>query len=55
MADTPTLGNITHKPMQRDMFTGELTDKKPKSGNGSHVVLKSTGIERRGSNQGERR
>lgn len=34
-----TLGNVKFRPMQRDMFTGELTDKKPKAGNGSHIRL----------------
>ena len=39
-------GHVVRKPMQRDMFTGELVDKKPKAGNGSHIRLKPTGLER---------
>lgn len=39
-------GHVVFKPMQRDMFTGELSDKRPKAGNGSHIQLKPIGIER---------
>ncbi len=31
---------ITRKPMQRDLFSGALVTKRPKSGRGNHVLLK---------------
>lgn len=34
-------GLVRRKPMQRDLFTGELSDKKPKAGNGKHIRLHS--------------
>lgn len=40
------LGNIRRKPVQIDLLTGELIARKRKSGNGSHIKLKSLGIER---------
>lgn len=40
------LGGVKHKPMQRDMFTGELSDRPPKRGSGAHIVLKPIGIEK---------
>lgn len=40
------LGNVKYKPMQRDMFTGELMERPPKRGNGSHIALKPIGIEK---------
>lgn len=38
-----TTGNVAFKPMQRDLLTGELSAKKPKSGNGRHIRLKGDG------------
>lgn len=35
-----TLGNVRFKPMQRDMFTGNLVKTKPRAGRGDHIVLK---------------
>lgn len=35
------LGKIEKKPMQRDLFTGELVLKPPKIGRGDHIKLKS--------------
>lgn len=43
---TAALGGVRLKPMQRDMFTGELVDKPPKRGNGRHIALKPVGMER---------
>jgi hypothetical protein len=40
------LGNIQRKPQFVDMFTGEASTKLPRRGNGSHVQLKPTGIEK---------
>lgn len=37
---------ITKKPMQRDLFTGELVVKSPKRGNGHHVKLRHDGGDR---------
>lgn len=33
-------GHVVRKPMQRDMFTGNLVKSKPRSGNGNHILLK---------------
>lgn len=43
---TAALGNVRRKPMQIDLLTGDLVARKPKAGNGSHIQLKSLGIER---------
>jgi hypothetical protein len=40
------LGRVKYKPSQRDMFTGEISEKPPKRGNGSHIILKPIGIEK---------
>lgn len=53
MASTPLssdeqraqLGRIRRKPMQRDMFTGNLVSKPPKAGRGDHIVLKRESTE----------
>lgn len=40
------LGKIRRIPRDVDMFTGEVVTKPPKRGNGRHIVLKPTGIEK---------
>lgn len=40
------LGNVRRIPRDVDMFTGEVVTKPPKRGNGSHIQLKSTGLEK---------
>lgn len=40
------LGNVKRKAMQIDLLSGEISDRAPKRGNGSHVKLKPLGIER---------
>ena len=40
------LGGIKRKPVQIDLLSGELVLKKPKSGNGSHILLKREGEEK---------
>lgn len=44
MTDDYQTGLIRKKPMQRDMFTGNLVKTKPKSGRGDHIVLKDDGL-----------
>lgn len=39
------LGGVYRKPVQIDLLSGEATVKKPKAGNGAHIVLKQTGKE----------
>lgn len=41
-----TLGNVRFKPMQRDMFTGNLVKTKPRAGRGDHILLKQEPGER---------
>lgn len=44
MSDQYQTGQIRKKPMQRDMFTGNLVKTKPKSGRGDHIILKDDGV-----------
>lgn len=36
-----SLGKVSFRPMQRDLFTGELVTKKIKPGSGDHILLKN--------------